>query len=359
MASWTFSLLLGLIAVVIFSGNSFAQSMNSRDKDVSEMFDAVHEIVKKTANDAIAEPSVNNPAPSQSTQESPNQTTLSDLKPSEKKFFTMEQTCAFIGDKLGSVSNTDCLAHRLTASSGFSINGIPILIKEYPPLPNRKTQARILLLGGIHGDEYSAISIVFKWMEILNKFHSGMFHWRVVPLVNPDGLLQTNSQRTNARHVDLNRNFPTSPTQNEWLEASQNYWINETHRDPRRYPGPAPLSEPESLWIADEIATFKPDAVISIHAPYGLLDFDGPPNTPPERLGKLYLSLLGTYPGSLGRYCGDIIKIPIITIELERAGIMPDKQEISAIWMDLIQWLTGHVKQRTPTPSSKILQTRP
>ncbi|MEO5327181.1 MAG: succinylglutamate desuccinylase/aspartoacylase family protein [Magnetococcus sp. THC-1_WYH] len=359
MASGIFFFLISFFITVIFPNDSHAQPLNSHDKDRSEMLDAVHEIVKKTANDAVAAPSVNNPAPAPSTPESSLPPPLPDPTSPAKEIRTMEQTCALIGDKLGSVSAADCLAHRLTVSNGSSVNGIPILIKEYPPLPNRETQARILLLGGIHGDEYSAISIVFRWMEILNKFHSGMFHWHVVPLVNPDGLLQKKSQRTNAHHVDLNRNFPTSPTQDEWLQASQDYWINETHRDPRRYPGPAPLSEPESLWIAEEIATFKPDAVISIHAPYGLLDFDGPPNVPPERLGKLYLSLLGTYPGSLGRYCGDIIKIPIITIELERAGIMPEKQEISAIWMDLIQWLTGHVRQRTPTESSpKNLKTR-
>lgn len=349
MASGTFFFLISLTAIVFFSCFSFAQPLVSTDKDVSELRNALHEIVKTTANDAITTPSVNNPALAPSTQKSPIQTTLPTPKPSETTILTMEQTCALIGNKLGSVSNADCLAHHLTTSKGVSLHGIPILLKEYPPLPNRETHARILLLGGIHGDEYSSISIVFRWMEILNKYHSGMFHWHVIPLVNPDGLLQKDSQRMNAHQVDLNRNFPTSPTQNEWLEASQSYWINETHRDPRRYPGPAPLSEPESQWVAEEIATFKPDVVISIHAPFGLLDFDGPPNTPPERLGKLYLSLLGTYPGSLGRYCGEIIKIPIITIELEHAGIMPEKQEISAIWMDLIQWLTGHVKRRVPT----------
>ena len=36
----------------------------------------------------------------------------------------------------------------------------------------------------------SSVTIVFKWMSILDRFHSGMFHWRIVPLLNPDGLLR-------------------------------------------------------------------------------------------------------------------------------------------------------------------------
>lgn len=375
-----------LVFFIIFPVLAYSESSEPMGKDALDIFDAVHEIVKKTADDAIAKPSVNKPAPApMQTQTLPTlpkknqptpapanpgkslpppqkpatQNTVFNPVPPGNTVLTMEQTCELIGNKLGSVSREDCLSHRLSPSGGVSVNGIPILSKEYPPMPGRDSRARILLLGGIHGDEYSSISIVFKWMEILNKYHSGMFHWHVAPLVNPDGLLQKDSQRMNTHAVDLNRNFPTSPTQEEWLAASQSYWINETHRDPRRYPGPGPLSEPESQWVAEEIERFKPDAVISIHAPYGLLDFDGPPNTPPERLGQLYLSLLGTYPGSLGRYCGDIIKIPIITIELEHAGIMPQKNEIAAIWMDLVKWLTSHVQRRIPPePSSNTSKTR-
>ncbi|MBF0448684.1 MAG: DUF2817 domain-containing protein [Magnetococcales bacterium] len=260
----------------------------------------------------------------------------------------IDDICGKIGAKLGSVSKQECLDQRFILSGGHSINKLPIIVREYPPLENRKPQARILLISGIHGDEYSAVSVTFKWMKILDRYHTGLFHWRVAPLVNPDGLLRKNSQRMNARNVDLNRNFPTTNSHREWLAESQSYWVNQTHRDPRRYPGPAPLSEPESNWVAEEIERFKPDAVVSVHAPFGLLDFDGPPTTPPERLGQLYLSLLGTYPGSLGRYAGTIQKIPIITIELEHAGIMPQNQEISTIWRDLVSWLKGHVRSREP-----------
>ena len=80
---------------------------------------------------------------------------------------------------------------------------------------------------------------------MLNRNHSGLFHWRVAPLVNPDGLLRERSQRMNDNGVDLNRNFP-SPN---WQEETRDYWIRRTSRNPRRYPGPGPLSEPESQWL--------------------------------------------------------------------------------------------------------------
>ncbi|MDH5614733.1 MAG: M14 family zinc carboxypeptidase, partial [Gammaproteobacteria bacterium] len=184
--------------------------------------------------------------------------------------------CRMIAGKLGSVSLADCLEMDMQLTSGASVNNVPILQKEYPPLNRRKPQARVLLLGGIHGDEYSSVSIVFKWMKKLNQFHSGLFHWRVIPLLNPDGLLQKKSQRMNANGVDLNRNFPTP----NWEYESTRYWIDRTKKNPRRYPGKAPLSEPESRWFAQEIESFQPHAIVSVHAPHGILDFDGPPKPP-------------------------------------------------------------------------------
>ncbi|MBF0190089.1 MAG: murein peptide amidase A [Magnetococcales bacterium] len=263
--------------------------------------------------------------------------------------------CAKIGGKLRSVDPIACQQFHLQPTGAHSVNGLPILIKEYPPQSGRPPQARVLLLGGIHGDEYSSVSIVFKWMEILDAHHSGLFHWRIAPLVNPDGLLREVSQRTNAHGVDLNRNFPTT----DWQRESRDYWMNKTNSDPRRYPGPAPLSEPESRWVAEEIERFRPNVIVSLHAPFGLLDFDGPPTTPPERLGALYLTLLGTYPGSLGRFAGIQKKLPIITIELPFAGVLPNPTEIGSMWADMVQWIRGHVYDRKSRKTLTLERSRP
>lgn len=255
----------------------------------------------------------------------------------------VEQQCERIGHKLGSVSVADCVERKLTDTGARTVSHQAILLKEYPPLARRDPIGRVLLIGGTHGDEYAAVSIVFKWMQKLDRYHSGMFHWHVVPLLNPDGLLlHRPSLRLNDHGVDLNRNMP-SP---DWFRESAAYWKSRNY-DPRRYPGTAPLSEPETQWLADEIRTFKPHAIVSVHAPYGVLDFDGPPVGPSD-IGYLHLKLIGVYPGSLGNYAGIQHDIPVITVELPYAGIMPTQAQISHMWIDLVHWLRLNIpKERT------------
>nr|VFK14714.1 MAG: Succinylglutamate desuccinylase / Aspartoacylase family protein [Candidatus Kentron sp. LPFa] len=247
---------------------------------------------------------------------------------------TVAQMCNRIGNKLGSISIQECLSHELSASGGLSVRQQPIVGKEYLPFVSRP-RARILLFGGIHGDEYSSVSIVFKWMRILDNHRSGLFHWYIVPVLNPDGLLRKPSQRVNANEVDLNRNFPPV---NGGKKAGLEYWVRHAKRNPRRYPGSRPLSEPESRWLVEKIDQFEPDVIIAIHAPYGVVDFDGRPSAP-QRLGRLRLNPIGAYPGSLGNYAALQRDIPVVTIELRYAGILPDNEERQRIWFDLIEWL--------------------
>ncbi len=254
----------------------------------------------------------------------------------------VRQECQRIGGKLGSVSVNDCLRADLKVTTGRSNKNAPILYKEYPPLTSRSPLGKVLLIGGIHGDEYSSVSIVFKWMRTLDIHHSGMFHWNVVPLLNPDGLLQDKSQRVNANEVDLNRNFPME----DWENTALSHWQRFRDRNPRYYPGAAPLSEPESRWLVDHINEFQPDVIVAVHAPHGVVDYDyaGARNGP-YKLGRLHLNLLGTYPGSLGNYAGIQRKIPVVTIELPYAGIMPTNQEIKNIWIDMVRWLNQNITE--------------
>lgn len=264
----------------------------------------------------------------------------------------VNRTCLHIGRKLSSVTFNECLERDLNASHYQTNKRNNLLFKEYPPiLSKRQPQARILMLGGIHGDEYSSVTIVFKWMKILDKYHSGLFHWKVSPLLNPDGLLQKKSQRVNANGVDLNRNFPNNSNPN----ASLNYWKTRAYSDSRRYPGTHPASEIETRWIIELIEEFKPDAIVAVHAPFGIVDYDGP-TTPPSKLGSLYLKLLGTYPGSLGNYAGLQKNIPVVTIELPYAGIMPSDQEVVRIWVDMVRWLRNNIPEKT---NESNLQSEP
>lgn len=250
----------------------------------------------------------------------------------------VEQECKKIGSKLGSVSIEDCLNINLTATEGRSVKNASILLKEYPPLERRSPLGKVLLIGGIHGDEYSSVSIVFKWMRILDEHHSGLFHWQIIPLLNPDGLLRKKSQRMNENNVDLNRNFPM----HDWKNTAIKHWVDVTDSNPRRYPGEKSLSEPETTWLVEHINRYNPDVIVAVHAPHGVVDYDGPRNGP-YKLGRLYLNLLGTYPGSLGNYAGIQRKIPVVTIELPYAGIMPTNKEISSIWRDMVKWLSKNI----------------
>lgn len=264
---------------------------------------------------------------------------------------SLERSCELIGRRLASVDARDCLEADLRTSLTGSVQGQPLLWRDFrSALPRGNTQ-RILLIGGMHGDEFSSVSIIFQWMERLAADRFQPFYWRVVPLLNPDGLMRVPATRTNARGVDLNRNFPTP----EWEQTAQPYWIARTGRDARRYPGPAPQSEPETRWLLRQIHRYRPHVIISVHAPYGVLDYDGP-RDPPQRLGYLKLHLLGTYPGSLGNYAGLYLGVPVITLELPQAGLMPTRSQVGRIWADLLVWLEKNLPEGSPMRTAPLFR---
>lgn len=253
--------------------------------------------------------------------------------------------CQQVGKKLASVSVSECLSNTYFAPRFYSVNGKAILETHFPASPENKDAPRVLFIGGIHGDEYSSVSVTFKWLNTLRKYHSGAFDWHFLPVLNPDGLLQKRSTRVNANKVDLNRNFIPAPEFPEPLK----HWETRAKKRLRYYPGHAPLSEPESRVIYELIEQYKPSVIVSVHAPHGILDFDGGIQ-PPRKLGPLHLRQLGTYPGSLGNYGWFVKNIPVVTIELPYAGIMPKKSDIDKMWTDLVRWL----KYKSKRGSSKV-----
>lgn len=261
------------------------------------------------------------------------------------------QWCQRLSERLPGVTAASCQKLSLVSTGARSSNGFPILIRRFMPpskahdLKSRdagRGPIRILLLGGIHGDELTASAIVFEWMKLIPGSAAQNFAWDVVPVLNPDGLLAARPVRVNANGVDLNRNFPTPG----WATEAPRYWAKQTGSDPRRFPGKAPLSEPETRWVDDELQRFKPNVIISVHAPFGVLDFDGPAPAP-RRFGRLVLNPVGVYPGSLGNYSGKFRNVPVITIELPHAQAMPTDAEAQKIWLDMLDWLV----RNTPRPS--------
>lgn len=251
--------------------------------------------------------------------------------------------CPRLSRRLPGLSQATCRTTGLVPAGGHSRNGLPILMRRYLPAPGAASApapVRILLLGGIHGDELTASAIVFQWMQWLQRGPVANFHWEVVPVLNPDGMLATRPSRVNAAGVDLNRNFPTP----DWAVDAPRYWARETGRDPRRFPGKAALSEPETRWVNEELQHFQPHVIISVHAPFGVLDFDGPAPAP-KRFGRLTLNPVGVYPGSLGNYSGKYRNVPVITIELPNAMVMPSDVESQRIWTDMLDWIRRNVEK--------------
>lgn len=247
------------------------------------------------------------------------------------------QPCDEFAAHLPNVKRAQCEAAKLQPTAARSVHGRTLWMRDVGP---DNASVRVLVVGAIHGDELSAASLALHWIGMAEQAPADMprpVHWRFIPALNPDGLFSQPPRRVNASGVDLNRNFPTP----NWERDAKVYWEKRTQRDPRRYPGVKPLSEPESRFLQEEMQRFKPHLIVSIHAPYGVLDFDGPAKeglAPPSRLGRLYLDQVGIYPGSLGNYGGIHKGIPVVTIELPNATRTPLNTEMRQMWLDLLRW---------------------
>lgn len=251
--------------------------------------------------------------------------------------------------RLPNVKAPLCQSAQLKPTVGRSVQGRTLYYRDVvAPDPG----IRVLVVGAMHGDELSSASLALHWIQRAVETPSNA-HWRFIPALNPDGLMMRPARRMNARGVDLNRNFPTP----NWERDAKVYWEKRTRKDPRRWPGPSPLSEPESRFFHDEMQRFRPDLIVSIHAPYGVLDFDGP-TVPPARLGRLYLDQVGIFPGSLGNYGGVHKGMPVVTIELPSAFRTPLDAEMRQMWLDLLRWMSERVRPAEPAAQPLPVQLR-
>ena len=229
--------------------------------------------------------------------------------------------CYKISSKLASVRYKERLSHKFEIAESLSVKGT-IFIRsysatdEYSPDKNTTndfTHRRILIIDGINGNEYASISIIFKWIAILNHNTAGTYHWKIIPLLNPDGLLQNLSKRVNANGIDLDRNFSV-----------------DTGAGQKTTP-----CEPESQWLAEEIEHYKPDAITTVHTPNSSRAY--------KRLNNSQHALGAQYQNSFNQYVSSRVNIPILTIELLYADVMPTQSEINEIWGNLITWLHENV----------------
>lgn len=222
-----------------------------------------------------------------------------------------------------------------------SVQGTPIY--HFDKKGNSKRPAKILVFSLIHGDETPAGSVGRFWMERLESIEPRN-DWRVVPVLNPDGVAV--KTRTNANKVDVNRNFPTR----DWNEKAIPYWKKDSRSNPRRFPGNVAASEPETLCALKHLEDYKPDFVVSIHTPLNVLDYDGPKVKPPK-FNYLPWKSLGHYPGSLGRYLWFEREVPVLTMELKED--LPASNEPWMQLQDVIGVLVSLEQMKKPEKSSK------
>ena len=183
-------------------------------------------------------------------------------------------------------------------------NGLPI-----PAFDFGGEGPRVLILGGVHGDEREGIELAYG---VLDQWRASFgFACRVllVPTLNLDGMLR--GDRRNARGVDLNRNMPTR----DWspVVATERY-----------HPGPRAGSEPESQLLVRLFDAEKFDYVISLHSfRTPMLNINGDCRDIAEASAVVSAypveeSIGYPTPGCLGTYTGLERGIPTITYELER-----------------------------------------
>lgn len=180
-----------------------------------------------------------------------------------------------------------------------------------------------------HANEWITSPVLMKWIEQFSKAFSmdGIIKgyptrtiWEqasiyIVPMVNPDGvelvidgvatdnpryneLIQWNNGSTdftdwksNARGVDLNRNYDASWEEYKEVEAS----LGVDGPGPYLYAGPNPESEPESKAVADFTREHDFRLVLAYHTQGEVIFWNYENLQPPEalRIGELFASVSG------------------------------------------------------------------
>ncbi|MFQ8626380.1 MAG: hypothetical protein ACLSA2_07920 [Candidatus Gastranaerophilaceae bacterium] len=88
-------------------------------------------------------------------------------------------------------------------------------------------------------------------------------------------------------------------------------------------------SEIETKFLMDTINEFKPQLILTLHAPYKIVNYDGPAREISEKISEIIgypveESIGYPTPGSFGTYAGIEREIPAITLELDEVCPVQD-----------------------------------
>jgi ABC-type dipeptide/oligopeptide/nickel transport system ATPase component len=141
--------------------------------------------------------------------------------------------------------------------------------------------------------------------------------------------LNSENTRVNKNGVDLNRNFPTK----NWKLTEHNEYFG----------GEMPASEEETRFIINVVEKYNPKIILTIHAPYKVVNYDGPRTEVVEKISQIMNypieeSIGYPTPGSFGTWAGIEKKILTITLELDEEI---DVKEIEAQVFRVFELLEG------------------
>lgn len=163
------------------------------------------------------------------------------------------------------------------------------------------TNSSTLVIGCFHGDEPQGKYLIEEYLK-LNPNSRLMF----IPCLNEYGV--KHNIRTNENGVDLNRNFPTK----NWVLSEKDNFFG----------GTSPGSEEETKFIIDIVEKYNPQIILTLHAPYKVVNYDGDAKELSEKISKIIgypveESIGYPTPGSFGTWAGIEKGIKTITLELD------------------------------------------
>jgi murein peptide amidase A len=182
-----------------------------------------------------------------------------------------------------------------------------------------------LVTAAQHGEEADTALLARRLLE---RVPGAETRWAVVPVMNPDGLL--NGTRQNAAGVDLNRNFPAST----WLpDRSRTYPPGiarelrvAPHRTNVSSPGAHAASEPETQAQMALVERLRPGLVVDLHSPLELILVRGEaPRDVTARLASaaglpVHGDLDSPCPGAFDDWLFEQ-RVPALVYEIEQAGL--------------------------------------
>lgn len=176
--------------------------------------------------------------------------------------------------------------------------------------PSVKISSSALVIGVFHGDEPEGEYLINNLLNDIKESPCLLTSQAIlfIPCLNPDG--KALGVRENANGVDLNRDYPTKCRKSQHTDV-----------------------QPETEFVIDILEKYSPDRVLAIHAPYGVVNYDGPAESLAEGMSRLngypvQVDIGYPTPGSFGTYAGKERNIPVITLELPETG----QQE--EFWLD-------------------------